>query len=251
MNRRRFLGAGMGAGLLMTGCDLSLRYGVFNACRADLPADLRDHPLVQAAWRELDSTKVWYTHCHAFGNGDSGSGLWFNPRMEDIWQPRGYIQKVFYVNASLHGQVDGPRRQELRRAPARAVPGDGTGLSALLFGFDWARDDAGAPMHERSTFHVPDEYVGGWRRSHPAHFEWAASIHPYDPRAIDRLDAAAARGARAVKWLPSAQNIDPADARCDRFYARLAALRSAAHHARRRRAVRCTASASTWATRCG
>ena len=225
MNRRRFLGAGMGAGLLMTGCDLSLRYGVFNACRADLPADLRDHPLVQAAWRDLDSTKVWDTHCHAFGNGDSGSGLWFNPRMEDIWQPRGYIQKVFYVNASCTDESTGKADTSFVERLLVQCRAMAPGFQLLLFGFDWARDDAGAPMQERSTFHVPDEYVAGLVASHPSHFEWAASIHPYDPRALDRLDAAAARGARAIKWLPSAQNIDPADARCDRFYAKLAALR--------------------------
>jgi mannonate dehydratase len=94
-----------------------------------------------------------------------------------------------------------------------------------LFAFDWARDDAGAPMRERSTFHVPDDYVAALAARYPERFEWAASIHPYDPRALDRLDAAVARGARAIKWLPSSQNIDPADARCDRFYAKLAALR--------------------------
>ena len=75
-----------------------------------------------------------------------------------------------------------------------------------------------------STFYVPDDYAAGLAASHPEHFQWVASIHPYDPQALERLDAAAARGARAIKWLPSAQNIDPADARCDRFYARLAEL---------------------------
>ncbi len=90
--------------------------------------------------------------------------------------------------------------------------------------FDWARDDAGAPLREHSTFYVPDDYAAGLAASHPEHFQWVASIHPYDPQALERLDAAAARGARAIKWLPSAQNIDPADARCDRFYAKLAEL---------------------------
>ena len=99
------------------------------------------------------------------------------------------------------------------------------GFHALLFAFDWARDDAGAPLLDRSTFHVPDDYVAGLAQRYPERFTWAASIHPYDPSALDRLDAAAARGARAIKWLPSAQGIDPADARCDRFYAKLAALR--------------------------
>ncbi len=226
MNRRRFLGAaGCAAGLLATGCDFSFRHGVLNPCRADLPPDLLDHPLVVAAWKGLEPARVLDSHCHVFGNGDSGSRLWFNPRMEEIWRPRGYVQREFYVNASCvvesPGTVDTSFVERLL-AQCRAMA---PGFHALLFGFDWARDDAGAPLLDRSTFHVPDDYVAGLAARHPTHFEWAASIHPYDPSALDRLDAAAARGARAVKWLPSAQNIDPADARCDRFFAKLAALR--------------------------
>jgi mannonate dehydratase len=226
VKRRGFLGAGCAASVLATtGCDFSFRHGVFNPCRADLPPDLRDHPLVTSAWQGVDSSKVWDTHCHVFGDGDSGSGLWFNPRMEQVWRPRQYVQREFYVNASCvdetPGKVDLSFATRLL-AQCAAMP---AGFHALLFGFDWARDDAGVPLQARSTFHVPDAYVAGLATNHPSHFEWAASIHPYDPRALDRLDAAAARGARAVKWLPSAQNIDPADARCDRFYARLAALK--------------------------
>jgi uncharacterized protein len=224
MNRRGFLGAGCAASALATGCDFSLRDGVFNACRAELPADLRDHPLVSAAWRGLDAAKIWDTHCHAFGNGDSGSGLWFNPRMEQIWRPLGYVQREFYINASCVDETPGKVDTSFVQRLLAQCRGMAPGFHALLFGFDWAHDDAGAPMQERSTFHVPDDYVAGLAKSHPSYLEWAASIHPYDPRALDRLDAAAARGARGVKWLPSAQNIDPADARCDRFYAKLAAL---------------------------
>jgi uncharacterized protein len=224
MKRRGFLGAVCAGGVLATGCDFSLRDGVFNECRAELPADLRDHPLVSAAWRGLDAAKVWDTHGHAFGNGDSGSGLWFNPRMEQIWRPLGYVQREFYVNASCVDETPGKLDASFVQRLLAQCRGMAPGFRALLFGFDWARDDAGAPMQERSTFHVPDDYVAALAKSHPSHLEWAASIHPYDPRALDRLDAAAARGARAIKWLPSAQNIDPAEARCDRFYAKLAAL---------------------------
>lgn len=210
--------------MLATGCDFSLRDGVFNACRTDLPADLRDHPLVLSAWRGLDPAKVWDTHCHVFGDGDSGSGLWFNPRMEQIWQPRSYVQREFYVNASCVDETPGKLDKSFVERLLAQCRDMASGFHMLLFAFDWARDDAGAPMQERSTFHVPDDYVARLAKSHPSHFAWAASIHPYDPRALDRLDAAVGSGARAVKWLPSAQNIDPADARCDRFYARLAAL---------------------------
>ncbi len=224
MNRRRFLGA-CAAGLLTTGCDFSLRHGVFNACGGALPPELREHPLVVAAWRDLDATKVWDVHCHVFGNGDSGSGLWFNPRMEQMWRAVEYLQRAFYLNASC--TVDAPGKVDASFAARLLSQANemATGFHALLFAFDWARDDAGAPLLDRSTFHVPDDYVAGLAERYPERFTWAASIHPYDPSALDRLDAAAARGARAIKWLPSAQGIDPADARCDRFYAKLAALR--------------------------
>jgi uncharacterized protein len=100
-----------------------------------------------------------------------------------------------------------------------------SGFHAVLLAFDWARDESGKPQEDRSTFHIPDEYAAQIAHRFPQYFEWAASIHPYDPRALDRLDAAAAGGARAIKWLPSAQGIDPASKSCDRFYAKLNALR--------------------------
>jgi predicted TIM-barrel fold metal-dependent hydrolase len=225
MNRRHVLVAGCAASALASGCDLSFRDGVFNDCRDDLPPDLRDHPLVRAAWRGLDAAQVWDTHCHVFGSGDSGSGLWFNPRLKNVWRPRGYVQREFYINAAClddaAGKVDRSFEARLLDQCRAMAPG----FRVLLFGFDWARDDAGLAMPERSTFHVPDDYVAGLAQRHPAHFEWVASIHPSDPRGLDRLNAAAAQGARAVKWLPSAQHIDPAHARCDAFFARLAMLR--------------------------
>ena len=151
--------------------------------------------------------------------------LWFNPRMEQMWRPVEYLQRQFYINAAcVHdapGRLDASFVDKLV-SQSDAMP---SGFRALLFAFDWARDETGAPLQERSTFHVPDDYVAGLAQRHPARFEWAASIHPYDPRALERLDIAAERGARAIKWLPSAQGIDPASPRCDRFYAKLAKLR--------------------------
>ena len=223
--RRRLLLAGsIAAGGLLTGCDLSLRDGVFNDCLAELPPDLREHPLVTSAWHGLDAAKVWDTHCHIFGNGDSGSGLWFNPQMEQIWRPLGYLQREFYINASCTDETLGRVDRSFVARLLAQCRGMASGFHVLLFAFDWARDDAGAPLSEHSTFYVPDDYAAGLAASHPESFQWVASIHPYDPRALERLDAAAELGARAIKWLPSAQNIDPADARCDRFYAKLAAL---------------------------
>jgi mannonate dehydratase len=99
------------------------------------------------------------------------------------------------------------------------------GFKMLLFAFDLAVDDAGVERPERSTFHTPNAYAAAIARVRPERFEWVASVHPYRPDALERLDAAAAAGARAVKWLPSSMNVDPTSARCDAFYARLAAHR--------------------------
>lgn len=222
--RRLLLGGGIAACGLLAGCDLSLRHGLLNDCADDMPDDLRTHSLVTAAWSQLDASKVWDAHCHAFGNGDSGSGLWYNPRMDQLRHPLGYLQRELYINASC--AVDAPGRADKSFVERLLMQcrGMAPGFRVMLFGFDWARDDNGAPVQEYSTFYVPDDYVAALAARYPQHMEWVASIHPYDPRALERLESAAERGARAIKWLPSAQNIDPADARCDPFYARLAAL---------------------------
>lgn len=223
MNRRAFLAA-LGSSLATAGCTFSFADGLWNRCDAG-PLSGPARQLVASALAGVAFGDAWDAHCHVFGNGDSGSGLWVNPALEKIWPLAGYVRRKFYVNASCMredpGSVDASVVERLV-AQCEAMP---EGFRALLFAFDWARDEAGRPDRERSTFHVPDAYCATLAQRHPRHFAWAASIHPYDPAALDRLDAAVARGARAVKWLPTAQGIDPASPRCDRFYDRLAAKR--------------------------
>ena len=227
-----------GAAGAVAGCDFSLADGVFNACGAVMPDRLRTHALVAAAWRGLDAARVWDVHCHVFGNGDSGSGLWINPAMERIWQPQQYLQRLFYLNAGcVHdspGHVDASVVDRLLNQ-CEAMP---AGFRALLFAFDWARDEAGRRCTSARRSSCPTTT----RRAGRA-LSRAFRMGRLDPSprsgALDRLDAAKARGARAVKWLPTAQGIDPASARCDRFYRRLADLRlPLITHAGDERAVR-------------
>ena len=223
LRRRALLGAAALAGL--GGFDLSLRDGLLNQCRGELPASLRDDPRLRDAWQGLDPAKVWDTHVHVIGDGDSGSGLWFNPRMSRPWHLQEYVRRKIYINAACiddrAGRVDLSFMDHLL-AQCQAMP---AGFKTLLFAFDWARDEHGAPLQEVSTYHASDEHIGALAAKYPQHFEWVASVHPHDPRALDRLDAAVARGAKALKWLPTAQNIDPASPRIDRFYAKLASLK--------------------------
>ena len=108
MNRRSFLACVAGA--TASGCGLSLREGLFNDCRKALPEALATHPLVVNAWSGIDPAKCWDVHCHLFGNGDSGAGLWINPAMASMLQPQQFVQRMFYLNAGcVHdapGRVD-------------------------------------------------------------------------------------------------------------------------------------------------
>lgn len=224
MKRRALLGAAGATALMLGGCEFTLRDGLLNECLAGLPPELREHPLVRAAWQGVDAAKVWDTHCHVFGDGDSGSRLWYNPKLDEFWRPLGYAQRALYVNASCTDNSPGRTDKSFADRLLAQCGEMASGFHVLLFAFDWARDDAGRPMLEKSSFFVPDAYAAALAHAHPSRLQWAASIHPYDPAAIDRLDAVVAQGARAVKWLPSAMNIDPASARCDRFYAKLIEL---------------------------
>jgi mannonate dehydratase len=224
---------------MLAGCDFSLREGLWNSCRADLPASLTAHAVVANAWSGLDAARCWDVHCHLFGNGDSGSGVWLDPAMESLLRPQRFVQRLFYLNAGCvndaPGQVDASVVDRLLNQMAAFPPG----MKLLLFAFDWARDESGAPLPGHSTFHVPDAYAAAVAARDPARFEWAASVHPHARDAEARLEWAAAHGARAVKWLPTAQNIDPASPRCDAFYRKLATLRlPLITHAGDERAVR-------------
>ncbi|MBI3150237.1 MAG: amidohydrolase [Betaproteobacteria bacterium] len=216
--------AAIGAATLLSGCDFSLSEGIANPCRARLPAALAEHPLVLAAWRGLRIDQVWDCHAHLFGTGDSRAGLWVNPQMQSLLSPLQLVQRLFYLNASCAHDAPGRVDESVVERLLNLVDGLRPGVKLLLFAFDWAHDERGRHLPERSTFHVPDAYARQVAQGHPGEFEWVASIHPYRADAVEALEQAAAGGARAVKWLPPAQNIDPANPRCDAFYAALTRL---------------------------
>ncbi len=226
LSRRRFLGLAAGAmALVGTGAAFG-KAALLNPGRPAALA-LKDSPWVRNIWHDLDPHEVWDGHVHLAGIGDANSGIvlgeGLNSPCRHPWQ---YLQRQFYMNASCPERTCAASADEgfaLRlEEQMRALPG---GVKALLLAFDFFHDEKGLPVREKSAFYVPDAYACRLARANPERFAWAASIHPYRPDAVDRLHAAAAQGAKAVKWLPAAQNIDPASPRCKAFYAALARLR--------------------------
>lgn len=91
----------------------------------------------------------------------------------------------------------------------------------VLLALDGVYHRDGKPDLERTQVVVGNDYVADCAAGHPK-LLFGASIHPYRRDALEELDRAAGRGACLIKWLPSAQRIDPDDPVCERFYERLA-----------------------------
>jgi mannonate dehydratase len=145
--------------------------------------------------------------------------------MSQWWRPIEVLRRHAILNAACVGSdaasVDRAYVERLVSLTADFP----AGARWLLFAFDNAHGDNGSAQPESSTFHVPDRYARQVVSAHADRFGFVASIHPYAADALDRLNAALANGTLAIKWLPSAMNIDPRDLRCRPFYDRLAATR--------------------------
>ncbi|MDP8566298.1 amidohydrolase family protein [Methylophilus aquaticus] len=142
--------------------------------------------------------------------------------MDEWLHPQLKLQKNFYMNATC---ADPSRIDEssVARMDAltQAMP---AGMKLMLFAFDWHRDTQGNILKQHSIFHISNQYAATIAQRMPERYEWVASIHPFRPDAVDALDHAYALGAKAIKWLPSGMGIDPASAKCDAFYKKVAQL---------------------------
>lgn len=227
MKRRHLLMgccAALGAGLF-TGLGLHAANESRNPCRGRLPEDLAKHELVLAAFEGLDATRLVDTHAHLLGTGDSGSGCSVHPSLHQWWRPTEVLRRHVILDAACvpadAASIDLEYVQRLQQLAA----GFPAGARWWLFAFDQACRDDGTPEPDWTTFHVPDAYARRIAGASGGRFAWVASVHPYRSDALERLDAAIAGGAVAVKWLPSAMNIDPRDARCRAFCERLVQAR--------------------------
>ena len=222
MNRRQFLLSAAAIGI-STSAYAGIRYwpesGFKNPCLSGMPDALKNHPLMAQIWAGVNATQVWDCHAHIIGAGDSGNGAWFNPSMESWMHPILKVQKNFYMNGGCIAEQHEDSSFVARMSHlASEMP---SGYKTMLFAFDWQRDEQGVADKKNSIFHIPNEYAAKITHQYPQYFEWAASIHPCRADALDALDEAHASGARAIKWLPSGMNINPASPKCTLFYKKL------------------------------
>lgn len=217
------------AGLLGMGGVVASRFlpgqGLLNPCLGQMPPELASHALVRDAWHGLDPASVWDCHAHLLGIGDAGNATQasYNDAAGTWLQPLAAAQKYFFLNAAC---VEGASTVDMAyvarlRTLLEAMP---AGHKLLLFALDACHDEAGRVVLDRTHVFVGNDYCATVAQAAPGHFEWVASVHPYRADALAELERVKRLGARAVKWIPAAQGIDPAKARCDDYYAALRRL---------------------------
>ena len=217
MDRRgclQLIGAGM---MALHGCKIMPVQGILNPCLgAQLPDSLANHDIVQSALSGLDPDLLWDGHVHLIGTGDSNSGMRINPEMRSLLHPIQFAQFGFYANASCidPDNADNSYIQHLIEQHGHMPEG----MRLLLLAFDYTHDGQGKCRPDLSAFYTPNSHAARLAQIYPGIFGWIASIHPYRENCTEMVQDVAARGARAIKWLPSAMGIDPGAPACDRFY---------------------------------
>jgi mannonate dehydratase len=211
-----------GAGVLGL---LGLRFVVPRLMRSRAPGKLS---AAAAAFAErcfdgIDRSLQWDMHAHLIGMGAGGTGCRIDPEMLSHLHPVKRLQfEVYQAGAGITDPETADADFVARLLTLhRAMNAQGR---LLLLAMDHYVAEDGTERPDLSPLFTPNAYALRLAAEHPE-FEACASIHPYRADCVDRLDAVAASGARAIKWIPNSMGIDPASPLCDRFYRRMAELR--------------------------
>lgn len=198
--------------------------GFVNPCLGGLPGATAVRALLRDAYEGVDAARLLDAHVHVFGTGDGGDrDVAFDGGRGSLRWPIGALQRTVLANAAC-----APERAfdagyvERLVALAEAMP---PGARCLLLALDAWHDAAGRADPARTHLRVGNDFVARVAARAPGRFLWAASVHPARVDALAELERVRRLGAVAVKWIPSAQGIDPASPACDAYYQALARAR--------------------------
>ncbi len=160
---------------------------------------------------------IYDLHVHIFGTDRERHGNFLHPRRR-----RGLLFRTFMRRFGLtpddvaNGHLDDRVRARLL-AWLEASRVD----RAVVLALDGAYTRDGLPDGTHTQLATSNDYVADIADANERVL-FGASVHPYRPDALRELERLIARGACLVKWLPSAQNIQPDAPACWPFYDALA-----------------------------
>lgn len=155
-------------------------------------------------------------HVHLAGVGTGGSGCWISPAFRSRY--------TFRLLRWLHGITDRQLQESVDQDWVDRIAGlvEASELdAAVALGFDGVYDRHGELDRARSQMLIPPDWVFAACTRHPGRLLPGPSLNPFRRDALERLEECIERGAVLLKWLPSAQGIDPSDPRLEPFYRRM------------------------------
>jgi predicted TIM-barrel fold metal-dependent hydrolase len=167
----------------------------------------------------LPAEKLIDLHCHTAGIGAGDSGCFVSPALRRSFKFAHYLKAFGTTEAELQQRGDGI---VIDRIAEQLAASQHVGRAVIL-ALDGPVDSRGELDRTKTEIYVPNEFVAAQVARHP-NLLFGASVNPYRPDALQRLEWCKAHGAVLVKWLPSIQHVDPADPRLIPFYRKLVEL---------------------------
>jgi predicted TIM-barrel fold metal-dependent hydrolase len=158
-------------------------------------------------------------HCHIAGIGAGGSGCWVSPRMLNNWRFDIYLRCFGVTRKEVLEKGDGIIGNKISESLAQSK----FVSQAVILALDGVVDGQGKLDTNRTEVYVPDAFVAAVCAKH-TNLLFGASVNPYRPDALARLEWAKAHGAVLVKWIPPIMAIHPDDPKLIPFYKKMVEL---------------------------
>lgn len=176
--------------------------------------------LIASAREGIDSDRLTDFHVHVFGEGSDPDGPHVTPTANSWLHPFRMLQYRVYLSAS--GITDRQRvsEQYVERLVdlIRNIKGHGR---YCIYAMDRHYRPDGTFDPAATPFYVPNAYVYALAERYPDLFVPVISVHPYRRDALQELEKWARKGCRYVKWLTTAQGIDPSSPQTEPFYRKM------------------------------
>jgi len=158
-------------------------------------------------------------HVHVAGVGAGNSGCHVSDKLRRNWRYKTYLRAFGVTETDLrhHGDAVVFKNISERINRSKSIK------AAVVLALDGVIDKHDNLDLRKTETYVPNEFVARETEKY-SNLLFGASVNPYRPDAIRRLEQVADRGAVLIKWLPAIQHIDPADERLIPFYKKMAEL---------------------------
>jgi len=184
--------------------------------QAEGETDLSDE---QRAFLPFQEKRIVDFHVHVAGLGYGESGCFINKEMRDNIRFDFYLWAMGVTLDEIQKEGDRVLFGKISRSIEESV----SVSHAVILAMDGVISDEGELDKEATQIYIPNDYVYRETQRYD-NLLFAASINPYRPDAIARLEEVAEQGTLLIKWIPSIMYIDPADPKLVPFYQKMEEL---------------------------